>query len=649
MGKRALLVFACVSLASSAFCQSRPTVPGVKLATPPKIDGTIDPAEWGGVTPSEGMFSASDGVQGPFKTEYLLAYDDKYIYFAGRAFDDNPKGIFATEYRQNTSISSDDFLGVAIDPTLSLGDFNQFAINARGATSLSLSGGRALKREWLGEFLAAGRITETGYEVEAAIPWALIKVPGAGVRNLAIQFSRNFPRQGKTFVYRYIPPGQSQLSPYWTEVQVPQPKSERDIKLLPYVYMGYDPDTDEVVNSGFDLKTKLNDNIDFIGTVNPDFRNIENSILSLDFSRFERIASETRPFFLEGSRYWGSSIFLSQRIGEFDAGFNINGRINSKTNFGFLHTADFGNRYDVVGQISHNTDPNTEWRLATTFLSKDGLDNSTYLLRVFKSMGPYWTFLRQMGSYDSKIGDGIQQDFQFGYSLPNWNFSANYAYSQPKFAPRLGFVNETDIKGMSYYGSYNYSFKKGPIQDVGVESNYDEYDDVGGDFHRRQLSGAASFALRNRLFLSVNWQHGRYETDEDRLMAYNFSYPNGNRKTSIGLGFANGRLASHSYKTYAVAGTWQLTPLVSLNGRYQRLEHFEHGNLAILGINMDINKLDTVSGRIVRRDKSTSGYVSFRRSGNRGIEYYLIYGDPQSEKFRGSLILKAAIPVEIKR
>ena len=40
--------------------------------------------------------------------------------------------------------------------------------------------------------------------------------------------------------------------------------------------------------------------------------------------------------------------------------------------------------------------------------------------------------------------------------------------------------------------------------------------------------------------------------------------------------------------------------------------------------------------------------LAYRRSGNRGNEYFLIFGDPNSKKFRSTLVLKFVMPVELR-
>jgi hypothetical protein len=43
-----------------------------------------------------------------------------------------------------------------------------------------------------------------------------------------------------------------------------------------------------------------------------------------------------------------------------------------------------------------------------------------------------------------------------------------------------------------------------------------------------------------------------------------------------------------------------------------------------------------------------NAYIAFRRSGNKGAEYFLIFGDPNARQFQASLILKAVFPVSIR-
>jgi hypothetical protein len=54
-----------------------------------------------------------------------------------------------------------------------------------------------------------------------------------------------------------------------------------------------------------------------------------------------------------------------------------------------------------------------------------------------------------------------------------------------------------------------------------------------------------------------------------------------------------------------------------------------------------------ISGRIVGQCGHTGSNLAFRRSGNRGAEYYVILGDPNAARFRGSFLLKVVTPFDV--
>ncbi|MFX9097180.1 hypothetical protein ABTN72_19195, partial [Acinetobacter baumannii] len=80
--------------------------------------------------------------------------------------------------------------------------------------------------------------------------------------------------------------------PYMTRISTGTIVRPRSFKLLPYTYLGVDEGGKPINNFGLDLKAPLSQNLDMVATVNPDFRNVENAILSLDFSYFARLAND---------------------------------------------------------------------------------------------------------------------------------------------------------------------------------------------------------------------------------------------------------------------------------------------------------------------------------------------------------------------
>src|SRR5204862_2361273 len=108
------------------------------------------------------------------------------------------------------------------------------------------------------------------------------------------------------------------------------------------------------------------------------------AVESIQFSRSEKFIPERRPFFLEGSDYFGSrrgfmgigQYFYSQRIRTFDAGAKIYGKITPADSIGVLSTVDVGSRTDFFGRFRHDLSPTSSFAAFMSQLSQTNDDNS---------------------------------------------------------------------------------------------------------------------------------------------------------------------------------------------------------------------------------------------------------------------------------
>jgi len=234
------LVLAVLAVATSAYCAPpMRTLEGVKLQTPPTIDGVIDTkVEWARAASGSGFMDQFTGQSAPVGTEFWLAYDEKFIYFAARLQDPDPKSIKANAHQTNVSLKGDDYILLDLDPFGNFSDSNLFFMNARGATNTIISGGRAAKREWLGEFVSKARITAEGWEVEARIPWAIMRLPAAGARTLRVDVMRYYARAEQYYNWCFRGDGNVERVAKWTGVELPKADARRSLKLLPFGYFG---------------------------------------------------------------------------------------------------------------------------------------------------------------------------------------------------------------------------------------------------------------------------------------------------------------------------------------------------------------------------------------------------------------------------
>lgn len=623
-------------------------IEGRNTTTPPTLDGIVnEESEWPSAHAFGTLVDQVTGEPSEEQGKFWITYDQDFIYFAAKLNDRQPSAIKATEYRTNVSVDGDDNVSLLIDLSGSLADFNQFDINPRGATNIDLAGGRAAKREWQGEFVAKARITETGWEAEAKIPWQIMRLPSSGKRDVRIVCLRSHKRLSRTFTTAHASDQSYKNAGLWTGIEVPPATVDRSILLLPYVYLGQGQEEGTIVNAGVDLKTKLTSEIQLVGSVNPDFRNIENDILSLDFSRFERLAGETRPFFQEGRQYYNSALFASQRIESFDAGVNVYGKLTDTMSFGVMDTTTIGEENSLATNFSYNPTPTQSYRFTGTSHRQEGANNDGYLLRYFQSFEPYSIFLRTMGTKDTSEGSGVFNTAGVYYNKGIANAFAEYSAASASFAPRLGFAPETDFRGLIFGGRIDSPVQWGSVNEAQFTFDCASYDTYDGDPYRRQLSLSTTFAFKDRTEVTMYGDWESFFGSSDHYYQFRVRRPRNDPYNFISLDLQEGEFQSDYYRSIGVTGAMKPTAPLQVTGTLQFVEFGGYSDQAILGVLYDLGNEQSVSGRIVKRGDDWNTYVAFRKSGNKGTEYFLIIGDPNADSFQSSVILKVAVPLTI--
>jgi hypothetical protein len=647
---RPLFFLIAVAACATALAQQN-TFASKLLTTPPTIDGNVTDQEWGDVPSASGGFDEQTGAPDPYGSQYWLAYDKDYIYIAARFADPNPSQISGTEFRQNVSLNGNDRVIFAVDPFSTLSDTNQFEISPKGGTNVRISGGRAAKREWVGEFLAKARITDKGWEIEARIPWSIMRLPAPGVRDLRVTFGRVFQRTGRAYILDNIAGGKSSNIGIWKQVDVPRPAVKRSIKLLPYSYAGADRDG-VIANGGLDFKAPITSDLDLVGSINPDFRNIENQVLSIDFSYFERLAGESRPFFLEGADYFSTSrdapLFASQRIEGFDFGMKTYGKLGENSTLAMLNTVDFNNENDFVGAFRYSFNPHTSARMAVADLESPLKTNRGTFFSFNHEFAPLSFFGQHMATTDSVVGDGHRYNTGFQYNQNGVQSLLEYTEVSPKFLPRLGFAPERDFKGIHGNLEYVRPANWGKVIETGGGFSFSDLRTFEGTKYRRSFGVDATLTTRDGTDLDLFASYEEFQGFKDRYIFFSIERPRGDPYRHWQLDFIGGNIAGHSYRSIRPSLNYRPQKNLQLRASYQRVDHFTRQEQTILSLSYDLSPSDAISGRLLRQGSDTGFYLAFRRTGNKGNEYFLIIGDPQSTTFRASVILKAVFPLELR-
>ncbi|MEQ9187563.1 MAG: DUF5916 domain-containing protein [Cryomorphaceae bacterium] len=303
----------------------RKTIPATRAAERPKIDGALDDAVWATAPKATDfvMFEPANGGAIPraFQTVVRVLYDDQAIYIGAMMYDPHSDSILRQmterdEFNQNT-----DWLGFFINPyNDGLSDFN-FWVTAAGtqADSKTTPNGDdfSLNSIWK----SAVSITDSGWIMEAEIPYIALRFPETPVKDWGLNFMRSIRRSRKTSTWNFLDKSLGYRFEYQCGLITGISGIEPPVRLsaTPYLssYVDYfDGNSSYDVKAGLDLKYGINESFTLDMTLVPDFGQVAFDQQFLNLSPFENQFDENRQFFVEGTDLFNiGDLLYTRRIG----------------------------------------------------------------------------------------------------------------------------------------------------------------------------------------------------------------------------------------------------------------------------------------------------------------------------------------------
>lgn len=347
------LVAACVTIASASAQQQLRDGPGgepplhiPKITGPIVLDGFPDEAAWAEAVTLEGVMHLPDfGAPPSQKSEFLIAHDGEYLYFACRSYETDPSQIRVTTLARDVSAYNTDSCGIRLDtfndeenallfvttPASVRTDWS-FANDAQGAPN----------QDWNAFWDARGTLTDYGWAAEIRIPFSSLGfqvVDDQVVMGFAV--GRSIVRNSENIVHPAIPPR-------WGPSSVAKPSqmrkmimtdvvAQKPVYVTPYALTGgghahrlndprdaYLRDNNRVAEFGGDIRYGLTRNLNLDLTFNTDFAQVEADNQQVNLTRFSLFFPEQRRFFQERAAIFEfplggtDRLFHSRRIGLVD-------------------------------------------------------------------------------------------------------------------------------------------------------------------------------------------------------------------------------------------------------------------------------------------------------------------------------------------
>ncbi len=301
--------------------QFKPTLEIHPAAGPIRIDGNLTDAGWQGAARATGFaeHSPGDQIAPPVESEAWVTYDKENLYLAFVAYDD--PATIRVSLQERDQIWHDDYFGLMLD---TYGDSNwgyEFFVNPlgiQGDLRMHSGGEEDLSYDLI--WYSRGQVTEHGYQVEVAIPFASLRFPRREVQTWRVNFWRDRQRE----VRRQIAwAATNRDDPCWmcqwgTLTGIRDIDPPRNLEIIASAIgtqsgaraedasadegLHYaDPEAEASVNLRYALTSTSSAEL----AINPDFSQIESDAGRIDVNEpFTIFYEEKRPFFLEGSELY---------------------------------------------------------------------------------------------------------------------------------------------------------------------------------------------------------------------------------------------------------------------------------------------------------------------------------------------------------
>jgi hypothetical protein len=510
--------FACAPLGARAADTATPaSVKVPTLAEAPSMAGTVD-ASW---EPAAKLTLGQDFTYrrpADETTEVRVAQDGSSLDIMFVVTQREAR----TEAQQTngSSVTSDDYVGVYLFPRGTTGFQYGFFANPRGTRYQFSSENSAYTPQWT----AVGHPTATGYIVTMRIPLNVIRSGGSTAWRA--QFVRSIVATGGLAVWAYAGGGTGATDPAFagtlldvgTKATAVRPKPRAQIYTLGELTTRANGGSTSRI--GGDFAIPVTPTASFVGTLHPDFSNVEIDQQTIAPSAFAYQFSEVRPFFTQAGQAFNYSISCSDcpqllytpAIPTFREGYALEGTQGPVT-FGAFNAIGNG-RVDQGQAFDYNTS-NTRSYVGANFQrvavdTKSGIHDelNSFQGGVGSQKTHFFLYANaafERGSLVTIPGQADYLEYGAGYADSTAVVAVNAQRIGAQFSPVDSFVSQTDLTGYELYGRKLLTFKKGFfLRDIQVTDFYARYHDSAGRTNQTDASENLTLDFKNLMTFRIN-------------------------------------------------------------------------------------------------------------------------------------------------
>ena len=624
----------------------------IKTNQPPTIDGVLDDACWQDAPKADTFID--ERTEKPAKNQSVghLVYTDTAIYVGLHLYDDMPDKIVARQTKDQTRFQGEDSVSFSLDPfhTHQFSDRNFFIVNPLGTKYAHIAAGRAEKSEWIGLWKTAAQIVDDGWTVEMEIPWQMLDYPETTEPiGMGINIDRQQQRTGEKSWWSNLGVNEfKENDGHWVDV-LPPPR-KRELKLLPYLIGGIS-ETDTSVGAtsesqrestarvGTDLRYEVTPQLRLIGTVNPDFENVEQAVEGIDFSYGERYVPDHRPFFSEGGNVYNvGQLFHSRRIEDMDGGLKLFGKLGKNASVGTLGTYHKNNQNFVLSASQSLTATS---KISAAFLSHHKQGTSSNNVGHISGSARRGRFSVN-GDFTQTWADGSDgrgSTIGLMYNGPLIQAVSRVFFVDPDFVNNLGYHPFTGYRGVNLTTMFKNEWREGIVRSLTLFAHTDASNTYEGEVFSRDIRLYSQLLTHSDYSFSAFWNGGRFKDFTDSLFGINLGTRASDRFNNVSIDYEWGEQAGEPI--YRISGNLNLRAYGFTAGLTSQIQwHFERRYQQILTLTYDFSPALSLGSRLIWQVDGVNVYFALRRSGYAGTDFFIILGDPNALEFKQRLVAK---------
>jgi hypothetical protein len=494
----AALQVAFLGHATAAVDRSR-SFEATRAATPPSFDPNLADPQWQKAVKATGFFDLTTRRDATLSTTAYLLYDANNLYVAFVAAQPGVP-IHASQTTNQIGFGQDDAVGIGIDTSAGQ-EVYFFEATPRGVRYQQSSESTRYDPPWSVKTSVNG----STWSAMFTIPLKDLRAAGGNNKTWRIDFIRIVAGVGDHYTWAYDglmedaqPPNWPPFTDarYWPTLNglniaaaAARPKPRAAIYGLESI--GKDRNVFEQANNTFGTQQARNYGLDFVypltstiaavGTLNPDFSNVEVDQQTIVPQEFPRNLTEYRPFFAQGAQYFTNTsngigndilsfdqILYTPAIGAFDRGLKVEGTYGDQS-LGLLSI-----RSTVTGDIlddqafgfKHSTPDRTFLYWAYAVLAHHDIGNDstveTGVAGRNLASGFVWAYDQSLEQKNLSIDPGdlfaFARDGFVDVHKPNYELNLGYLDISPGYDPIDGYTAVNDIRGPQGFTDFTTSF-----------------------------------------------------------------------------------------------------------------------------------------------------------------------------------------------